>query len=164
MPSEARLVEPDAHAIITESLLARRAIMVTQSTFGRFSHYLSLIYTVALVVHAFEPSYPTNIVPLSDLCIMSTRVLDPLRSGSSYLYSSPSWNDVKPMPVHVMIGRRIFACGGVTGMTAGSGIKTTFPLSSLAEEQKRNLLTSGCNNGTDAAIVPTLISRKHKKK
>lgn len=48
MPSEARLVKPDAHGISTEASLARRAITVTQCTFGRFSRYLSLICTVAL--------------------------------------------------------------------------------------------------------------------
>lgn len=72
--------------------------------------------------------------------------------------------EVKPMPVHVMIGRRIRACGGVAGIAAGSGINTTFPLSSRALEERRILLTSGCSNGTDAAILPMLSSKKHQKK
>jgi hypothetical protein len=48
------------------------------ATVGHFCRYVSLIYTVALETNAFDPSYPTNIVPLSDLSI-SIRVLEPLR-------------------------------------------------------------------------------------
>lgn len=114
------------------------AVVVPQSTFGHFSHYLSLIYTVALVAYAFEPSYPTNIVPLSDLSIISIRVLEPLRSRSSYLYSSPSWNEVKPIPVHVITGRRIRAGGGLASMTTGGATKA-FPMSPLEEEERRIL-------------------------
>ena len=57
------------------------------SKFGHFNRYVSLIYTVALEPNAFDPSYPTNIVPLSDLS-MSIRVLEPLRSGQSYFEPS----------------------------------------------------------------------------
>lgn len=98
---------------------------------------MPLIYTVALETNAFDPSYPTNIVPLSDLS-MSTRVLDPLLAGPSHLISSSPSIDVKPMPVHVITGLRITARGGSIGPSA-SGNMTTFPLSSFEEVERRIL-------------------------
>jgi hypothetical protein len=70
---------------------------------------------------------------------MSIRVLEPLRSGQWYLMSSASWCEVKPIPVHVMIGRRTNARGGLAGTATGNGINTIFPLSLFDDDERRIL-------------------------
>ena len=79
----------DRHGQTRQSFQAHTPTSHIMNTFGHFSRYVSLIYTVALETNAFDPSYPTNIVPLSDLSI-SIRVLEPLCSGLSHFESSSS--------------------------------------------------------------------------